>query len=317
MTTLSALLGERLNSLTNETNLEQGEIYVFHPGTEYASFRCNFCWRAPSNGVAVIEAWGSSGSGARMCCCGLGVPGNPGGYSKRTVCVCNGSYVCGIVGLSCGNASDINFRGCGQSTCITICRCNGCNCLCAQGGWGGRSICHTSGSIACCLLANFGMCGTNLGGAGCFIVCNNPCMGAAFGGDINCCGGWSCTSLYHCQACCHCSHQDHVAISPGIFATNGVVLTIQRETSSASANTVGDGLYQLLGALNAAGRSPVIGGHQAACWNGSVGCGCYEMWGCVPMLPYGVPGPSAYPCNNVRDHGYRGGHGAVRIKFIG
>jgi len=317
MTTLSALLGERLGSLTNETNLEQGEIYVFHPGTQYATFRSNFCWRAPGNGTAVIEIWGASGSGGRMCCCGIGVPGNPGGYSKRTVSVCNGSHVCGVVGLSCGNASNLCWRGCSQSTCITVCRVGGCNCMCAEGGYGGISHCQTGTSMSCCLMANYSMCATQLDGAGCHIVCNRPCWGRAYGGDINCCGGWSCTSFYHCNPECHCSMQDHVAVAPGIFSKGGTVLTIQRELDSSSANTVGDGLYQLLGALNNAGRSPVIGGHQAACWAGSVGCGCYESWACVPMLPYGVPGMSGYSCPNVRDSGYRGGHGAVRIKFIG
>lgn len=317
MTTLSALLGERLGSLTSETNLEQGEIYVFHPGNQYNTFRCNFCWRAPSNGTAVIEIWGASGSGGRMCCCGAGVPGNPGGYSKRTVTVCNGSYVCGFVGMSCGNASSLCWRGCSESTCITICRQGGCNCMCAQGGYGGQTHCVDGGSNSCCLMANFGLQGTRLDNSGCFIVCNLPCMGAAFGGDINCCGGWSCSSFFHCNPCCHCSYQDHVAVSPGIFATNGTVLTIQREVENSYSSPTGDGLTQLLGALNNAGRSPVIGGHQAACWNSGRGCGCYETWGCVPMLPYGVPGPSGYAWPGERDHGYRGGHGAVRIKFIG
>jgi hypothetical protein len=317
MTTLSTLLGERLSPLAQETNLEKGEISVFHPGTELGTFRCNFCWTAPGNGIAVVEIWGASGSGGKMCCCGIGVPGNPGGYSKRTVNVCSGSHVCGIVGLSCGNADQLCWRGCSQSTCITICGQGTCNCLCAEGGTGGISHCQTGTSMSCCLMANYSLCSTQLDNAGCHIVCNRIQLGRAFGGDINRCGGWSCTSFYHCNPECHCSMQDHVAVAPGIFATNGAVLTINREVSTGSAPNNGDGLYQLLGALNNAGRSPVIGGHQAACWAGSVGCGCYETWGCVPMLPYGVPGTSGYACSSVRDHGYRGGHGAVRIKFIG
>jgi hypothetical protein len=317
MTTLSTLLGERLTPLALETNLEQGEISVFYPGTEYQSFRCQICWKAPGNGTAVIEIWGASGSGGRMCCCGVGVPGNPGAYSKKTVQVNAGSFVSGTVGMSCGNASSLCWRGCSESTCITICHVGGCNCMCAEGGTGGRTFCADGGSISCCLTANYGMCFTRLDSAACFIVCNNPQMGRAYGGDVNCCGGWSCSSFYHCNSCCHCSFQDHVAVSPGIFARNGVVLTFNRELDSPLSNTSGHGLYQLLNTLNAAGRSPVIGAYQGACWAGSVGCGCYEAWACTPMLPYGVPGPSGYSCSSVRHSGFRGGHGAVRIKFIG
>jgi hypothetical protein len=34
------------------------------------------------------------------------------------------------------------------------------------------------------------------------------------------------------------------------------------------------------------------------------------------MLPAGVPAPGSTPCSSVRDHGLRGGHGAVKIRFI-
>jgi hypothetical protein len=27
--------------------------------------------------------WGAAGSGAEMCCCGGGIPGNPGGYARK------------------------------------------------------------------------------------------------------------------------------------------------------------------------------------------------------------------------------------------
>lgn len=317
MTTLSTLLGERLSPLAQETNLEQGEISVFYPGTEYSTFRCNICWKPPGNGIAVIEIWGASGSSGRTCCCGSGIPGNPGAYVKKTVNVCANSFVTGIVGISCGNASTLCWRGCSQSTCITVCHTGGCTCLCAEGGYGGWTMCTTGTSMACCLMANFGLCATSLG-AGCFIVCGTPCMGRAYGGDVNCCGGWSCGTFRDCNPCCWCTFQDNVAISPGIFAKSGVVLTINRDgRGNSSAGNTGDGIYQLYGALAIAGKSGVLGGFQAACWSSGKICRCYEEAGCVPMLPYGVPGISAIAYPSERDNGTRGGHGAVRIKFIG
>lgn len=315
MASLSTLLSERLSPFSQETNLEQGQLFVFHPAVQNSSFRCCFCWTAPASGTAIIEIWGASGSGGRMCCCGTGIPGNPGAYSKRTVSVNSGSHVTGDIGMSCGNSS-LCWRGCSQSTCVTVCHSGGCNCMCAQGGNGGWAFCADGGSISCCLTANYGMCFTRLN-SGCFIVCNLPYMGVAYGGDVNCCGGISCTSFFHCNPCCHCSFYDHVAVSPGIFGTDGAVLTIGREVSTDYQNGTGAGVHQLIGALAATGRSPVLGHPNTSCWAGSNACGCYESWGCVPMLPYGVPGPTSYACQSVRDNGARGGHGAVRIKFIG
>ena len=318
MANLSTLLSERLSPLTQETNLETGEIVVFHPGNEQGNFRCNICWRAPAAGQAIIEIWGASGSGGKMCCCGAGVPGNPGGYSKKTVSVGSGSFVSGIVGQSCGNADTLCWRGCSQSTCITVCHTGGCVCLCAEGGFGGRVYCVNGSSNACCLMANFGMCGTQLASSGCFTVCNNPCFGRAYGGDVNKCGGWSCSSFFHCNPCCKCSTQDHVAVAPGIFGQDGAVLTIQRERETVAYQCTGDGVSQLLGALSLAGRSPSAGGHQAFCWSSGRGCACYQAWGCQAMLPYGVGGLAGTGMDsNIMDFGLRGGHGAVRIKFIG
>jgi hypothetical protein len=149
------------------------------------------------------------------------------------------------------------------------------------------------------------------------MVCNLSQRGIAYGGDINCCGGFSCVSFYHCNSCCALNIQDHVAVSPGIFSKDGSVLTYNRSSDDVQAAAPGQGVFQLLGALNIAGRTPTIGGHISACWAGSRGCACYETWSCIPMLPYGVPGASAMACASLRDSGMRGGHGAVRIKFIG
>jgi hypothetical protein len=76
------------------------------------------------------------------------------------------------------------------------------------------------------------------------------------------------------------------------------------------------GLGNFVMAMNAATRNPVKGTMYTACWTGNRTCGCYDGQGCIPYMPIGVGGLPPFPCGDVRDGAYRGGHGAVRIKFI-
>ena len=86
MARLTDLLGNR--ELVKEQQLERGRIFVFSEGNMYTSF-CNcVCWRPPGVGCVVIDVWGASGSGAKMCCCGSGIPGNPGSFARKCICVC-------------------------------------------------------------------------------------------------------------------------------------------------------------------------------------------------------------------------------------
>jgi hypothetical protein len=68
-------------------------------------------------------------------------------------------------------------------------------------------------------------------------------------------------------------------------------------------------------ALDGAKKSPTQGWQEIHCY-ATRACGCYEQSGCVNFLPPGVGGPGPWVCNSVRDHGGRGGYGAVRIRFI-
>jgi hypothetical protein len=92
--TLSQLLRARNESIRpnlQETNLETGTIYMYTEGTTYSTYASNygsgFCWKAPTYGCAVIEAWGAGGSAGKVACCGYGLPGNSGAYAKKSICV--------------------------------------------------------------------------------------------------------------------------------------------------------------------------------------------------------------------------------------
>jgi hypothetical protein len=312
---------------------ERGLIYFFNPGTQaFDTVSQCFCWKPPGCGTAVLELWGASGSGGQMCCCGAGVPGNPGAYSRRTIQVFPTSFICGCTGMSCGNSSALCFRGCSQPTGICWSSCTGSvGCMCGQGGRGGYSMCMDGGQGPYCCLMSLGLCGsipsnTNLSiGASCGTVCNycanggNPpdWIARACGGEINCCGGFSCMTFMCCQPSRPCTWVYHIQTSAHVISEDGAVLTFQGEEDTHHSNTSGGGLHQLLHNLNAASRTPSIGNPFSACWSGHRACGCYESQGCIPFLPHGVPGTPASPCSSVRDHAVRGGHGAVRIQYIG
>jgi len=341
MASLSNIISAKLTSTGfEEENLEKGEIFVYTPNMYNhgpAGYSERTVWKSPGAGKAVIEVWGAGGSSGKQCCCGAGIPGNPGAYVKKTINVDGDTWIRGVPGLACANDT-LCFKGCSESSCYTICSPNGglaglgsanCICLCAQGGTGGMTFCSGSSQNSCCYSAN-GYCTktvTNSAGAGCFMVCNigGPVYSpkCAYGGDINCHSGtlggcnFSCASFGTCYDYKCGGQYDHVAYPPGIITDTGGVVTYQRECYSNSYDGVGDGLSQLIGALSFAGRNSSIGGSQYAnCWSSGRQCGCYEFSHCVPNLPFGVPSPGSSPEANVRDYGSRGGAGAIRIKFI-
>lgn len=317
---LSTLLNQRVRTpVVNESNLDVGQISVYYPSRATSTFRCQVCWKSPGDGTAVIEIWGAGGSGGKMCCCGLGVAANPGAYSKKTIAVTANSYVCGTIGMSSVSDNLCN-KGQSEGTCFSIClgTAGTCSCMCAQGGQSGWTHCAEGGSMSCCIMANYGFTGVyQPGGAGCWIVRNDSGNAAAFGGDINRSGGQSCTFFGHCNPCCACRMIDYVKTSPGTFSTCGAVLSFQRETETGYSMGPGNGLMQELSALNSAGRNPIRGGYWAGCWTSARGCNCYEDSQCTSHLPYGIPAISGSPCPGVRDHGWRGGNGALRVTFIG
>jgi len=309
-----------------EENLQKGRVFFFNPGLQSAGTdHQTFCWQAPANGRAIMEIWGASGSGALMCCCGAGIPGNPGAYSLKYLDLSSGDYVCGLVGGSCGNSGTICFRGCSQATCVCYSTVGGSGIVCAMGGRGGISFCTTDpGSPYCCFIAT-GLCGFQIGGNCCGLIChwcNNGgqppvWIARACGGDINKDGGFSCAMFFCERSNAPCCYQYYIATSPGVYAEDGAVITYQMEHDSVYSLGPGNGIHQFQFAIASTSRTPDWGMPLAGCWNGSRACGCYESHGCVTYMPHGVPGLPPHPCAGVRDHAIRGGHGAVRIQFIG
>jgi len=309
-----------------EENLSQGKIYVFSQGTMYQFFRQGICWVAPADGTAVIELWGAGGSGAEMCCCGIGIPGNAGAYARKTITMTQGQVITGSTGMSCGNADDLCFRGCSdptgvcwQGTAVSDGATNGC--ICAQGGKGGVSICSTTPSGYCCFRAA-GFCVTRCSGNHCGVVCNycangSGWIGCAYGGDYNCCGPVSCAWFFGCHPMCPCQSYYSIAAPSNLYSCGaGSLATYRTENDNRHSNWSGQGRRQMVNAVASLSKSPSRGIPFSYCWRSDRSCGCYNMSGCMPFTPIGTGGVPPTPCPGVRDHGIRGGHGGIRIRFI-
>ena len=326
MASLTTLLQTKYDfSVGNETNLEKGRIYQYASfSSRTMNFRCHVCWVAPSDGTATIEIWGAGGSGAEMCCCGFGIAGNPGAYSKKVITMAEGCFICAVTGMPCRNEDDLCFRGCGEST--QVCwfgNAGGDGCMCAQGGMGGRSYCSTGNSPFCCFVSG-GFCNTQAGDQYCGIICNfkdasaNPEFCAqAYGGDVNCYGGFSCTSWRGCRVNCNCRRVEVSKFPPGMISTLGGEVHYTMDSDSPRSDWSGMGGWMNAShGYNLATRSPTRGGPYTACWTGNRSCGCYQANGRNPFMPAGLGGQGPTPCDGVRDHAHMGGPGMIRIKFI-
>ena len=308
----------------SETNLEKGQIFVFSPGNVRTNFCNGFCWRAPGTGCVVMEVWGAGGSSSRMCCCGWGMPGNAGAYSRKCFCVTSGCYVTGVIGFSCGNADTIFFRGCSEATCVCWFG-NGTNgCICSQGGRAGCSICATDGTCGgyCCYRA-VGYCGSNNGlgqgmGTICTIGTTQNFIATAVGGDLNLCGGVSCvTFACSCPTSVgRCCYMAHVPGPAGVWSCcNTPYVSYTFSDDSVEAHLPGQGLHGFIIGLSTS-RNGTKGSPHPYSWRNDRICSCYESMGCVPYAPYGWGGAGTAFCGDVRDVGVRGGQGAVKIKFF-
>ena len=262
------------------------------------------------------------------------VPSNPWGWGSQ-----GSDAISSADGPIQGRGNRTNMIGanqgcelcCSTGRCCTVGRLGGNftrGCICAQGGRGGISFCTDSRSPYSCFRTGY-FCGTGLGPAhnmcdtgnsACGIICNwcqnGYNVACGYGGDINCCGLWSCVSFMACLQTCPCMYQYHVPTAAGVFAEDGGTFTY---TSPSDGTPMGDWsghpLAVHFNALKSLSRWPSHNEHYT-CWNNQRACGCYEMQGCMSFMPVGVPGNAPHPCPSVRDHAGRGGMGAVRIKFV-
>lgn len=324
MAKLADLLSTR-EITSNSNNLEKGKVWVVTTASMYACVRSDngYCWRSPGCGTLLIEMWGAAGGGARMCCCGFGLPGNSPGYVRKLIAVYPDSSICGCPGMSC-NAHSLCFEGCGVpsylcwSNARDLCGFSG-GCMCAQGGKGGVSICSTGTGGYCCYVAN-GFCNTLIGN-GCGIICNH-CSGShvpcGFGGDIGCCGGFSCVIFKGTgNALCPCQTDTVISVAPMVFGEQGGNIVFTQDDDNEHSQWSGNGYHASAHTLNFMSKWPTGGIPWTVCYTGMQACGCYEALGCHNFMPYGVGGAQAWPCPDVRDHGKRGGHGAIRLTYRG
>ena len=235
-----------------------------------------------------------------------------------------GCFIFAQTGMPCRNEDDLCFRGCGEPT--QVCwfgNAGGDGCMCAQGGMGGRSYCSTGNSPYCCFVAG-GFCHTQGGDQYCGIICNfkdasaNPEFCAqAYGGDVNCYGGFSCTSWRGCRVNCNCRRVEVSKFPPGMISTLGGEVHYTMDSDSPRSDWSGMGGWMNAShGYNLATRSPTRGGPYTACWTGNRSCGCYQANGRNPFMPAGLGGQGPTPCDGVRDHAHMGGPGMIRIKFI-
>ena len=333
MASLSSLLGKLTEANTVEDNLQQGQIYAYTQGTQSSPFHIGIEFRHfTACGTAEIEVWGASGSGSKMCCCGIGLPGNPGAYVKKVVKVNPSSFLCFQTGMSCGNASQICMRGCSEATCMQLCTLdasnnNVCSCICSQGGMAGQNYCMESCSPMCRYMS-CNNCATEIGGAGCGIMCNygttynhlaaaysNDPLSTSVGTDLVCPGGFSCMTFMNCNMCCICYAEAHVQTSAGVFGPNPQVFSHKYQPSTNQPQD-NNGFDNYMRAIVGMTKSPIMGAMNQECYNSNSYCGCYEYNGCAVRVPPGIPGYGGVTCAGIRDTAGRGGHGGVKIKFI-
>lgn len=278
---------------------------------------CTWTWTSPGTGIAVVELWGASGTGAKMCCCGgIGIPGNPGAYLRQTLCVTPSSCLCGWTGCS-PTGDSLCYPG--RSGCSVACPFNTNNntVLTATGGFGGFTVCTTGTALYCCIVAQ-GYSHT-LTNTFCGILCNNAgpngaTQATASGGAVNLPGGISCIRMYECCNFFECNYEETMAVSPGIFSSTCATCFRYTRAGWPYPQHARHGSYGY-GISTASFQGLYPTSDRVECWtSGSNVCGCYEWSGCV-LGGVGYPGTSGFPCPSVRSMGQKGGHGAVRITF--
>lgn len=364
MASLKEIVGNKSKDFVGqEANIEEGQLYVFQQNRQaLAGVRCTgkstcqYCWLSPGTGKIQIEIWGAGGSAGRQCCCSNGLPGNPGAYARKTLCVDASTYILACTGLACCE-NQLCVKACSGATCIIICSPNGLLtsgigherevCLCAEGGWGGLSLCTGSSSPyycyrcfdsfgTCCLrVANTYLCSVNRincdcsADIGCGVICNVggwQDVRRAYGGDFNCNSGdvcdpygpnWSCLVVGDCGGA-SCNAANTIAIPPGYGSEHGTAFTFNHQCGGMTHAETGGGQSKIMGLITMLGRHAGFGAPiNSYCYSNNRPCACYEQTQCAFFLPPGIPAAGQNVRPDVIDNGYRGGSGGMKIKYLG
>lgn len=149
MANLRTLLSTTVPNLPpSDFSLPQGCQFIFQSSCWSCNMNdyqenCCVAWIVPSGVTcATFEIWGGGGAGAGSCCCAGGPPGESGAYAKKTIPVSAGS----CYALTLGQATDCTNTTTGCRGCTTYITGTGLTNFCAEGGYGGTSMCYP----ACC-----------------------------------------------------------------------------------------------------------------------------------------------------------------------
>tara|TARA_B100001093_G_scaffold489809_1_gene528297 strand:+ start:3222 stop:4313 length:1092 start_codon:yes stop_codon:yes gene_type:complete len=332
MASLSTLVKKYSHNTLEESNLEKGHVSLIYPFTQWGADSCEYHHRFNNTGLAIIEIWGGAGSVGKNCCCSIALPGNPPAYAKKSVCVSRDTWMCVCLGFSCGNSDTMCFRGCSLPTKAYICSPKGtlggtgaasCYvCICAEGGMGGPHHCQSPSQAWSAQYVTEGYCFTDNGGSGgCGVVCNyggtHTFLPQAYGGDFNCPGGISCMCANSCDAgpggfrC----FAGFVRTAAGLYGPEPRTICYQHSCQT-FLNGHYDGYMSFVQNVNMNKQHPDNAGPNTMICDSAQWCGCYDDVGCMAPNGPGLPGWGSVSCGGVRGYGGRGGHGAVRIRFI-
>lgn len=138
----------------------------------------------------------------------------------------------------------------------------------------------------------------------------------SYGGDVCCCGHFSCSAYFMCNSNDNCCMMQYLATPAGQYARDGAVLIFNPERNSEYANGGGGSGHNHSAAIGAVSRSPGQYIPWSYCWGFGGGCGCYGDANCHSYTPPGHPSHASTFCENLNDAGMQGGPSAVKIKFI-
>ena len=238
----------------------------------YNYFEC-FIWRPPAGTTFLkFEIWGGGGSGPGTCCCMWGTPGGSGAYAYK--CICSDTDLGGCLYEICvASASCCTPVNRGANGCKSFVVGHGLNNFCAEGGYGGMSICH---------------CHTQM-----------SCLCTMSGAEWHCSENHNKYGAMDCQCCCEVwGNCGFSCFTPGGGIGNYPLF---------DQDTTGE-MYDLIGIGNTFGSCGKTVRYRDAGLNFCYGGLCWNQCNfCAPFFgadggAHGLPGLLGSPCNHGADN---------------